>query len=90
MQITNVRVHRLAGEGRVKAVCTFLIDGVFAVHDVRVVEGQNGLFVSMPSRKTPEGEYRDLAHPITSEAREMIQREVLGAYHQSLVDKAGD
>lgn len=90
MQITNVRVRRVEVEGRVKAVCTFLIDGVFAVNDVRVVEGQNGLFVSMPSRKTPEGEYRDLAHPITSEARELIQKAILGAYQQSLLDKAGD
>lgn len=90
MQITNVRVRRVEAEGRVKAVCTFLIDGVFAVHDVRVVEGQNGLFVSMPSRKNAEGEYRDVAHPITAQAREMIQREVLNAYQQSVLERAGD
>lgn len=89
MQITDVRIRRLSGEDRVKALCTILIDGVFAVHDLRVVEGPAGLFVSMPRRRTADSEYRDVAHPITSETREMIQRAVLEAYHQSLLDKAG-
>lgn len=90
MQITDVRIRRLSGEDKVKALCTILIDGVFAVHDLRVVEGSSGLFVSMPRRRTAEGEYRDVAHPITGETREMIHRVVLDAYHQSQMDKAGD
>lgn len=90
MQITDVRVRRFEGEGKTRAFCTIVVDGVFAVHELRVVEGSNGLFVAMPSRKTQEGEYKDVAHPITSEARETIQRHVLNAYHQSMLERAGD
>lgn len=81
MRITDVRLRRMnIGEGRMKAVASITLDEEFVVHDVRVVEGQNGLFVAMPSKKTPEGEFRDIAHPITSEARERIQTAVLKAY----------
>ncbi|HCJ11470.1 MAG TPA: transcriptional regulator [Clostridiales bacterium] len=83
MKVTDVRVRRLNPEGRMKAVASVTLDGEFVVHDVRVVEGHNGLFVAMPSRKTPEGEFRDIAHPITSEARERIQSAVLKAYSEA-------
>jgi stage V sporulation protein G len=83
VKVTEVRVRRLNPEGRMKAVASVTLDGEFVVHDVRVVEGHNGLFVAMPSRKTPEGEFRDIAHPITSEARERIQSAVLKAYSEA-------
>jgi stage V sporulation protein G len=83
VRVTDVRVRRLNPEGRMKAVASVTIDGEFVIHDVRVVEGHNGLFVAMPSRKTPDGEFRDIAHPITSEARERIQSAVLKAFDEA-------
>ena len=68
-----------------KAIVSITFDGAFVVHDVKVVEGNNGLFVAMPSRKMPDGEFRDIAHPISSEAREIIQTAVLKAYEEALV-----
>jgi stage V sporulation protein G len=83
MQITDVRVRKATGmEGKLKAFCSVVIDGVFVVHDLRVVEGAHGLFVAMPRRKTPEGEYKDTAHPITAEAREQVHQAVLTAYQE--------
>jgi len=81
VQITDVRLRRMTADGRMKAVASVTLDGEFVVHDVKVVEGLKGLFVAMPSRKTSEGEYRDVAHPITSEARDRIQRAVLEVFH---------
>jgi stage V sporulation protein G len=84
VQVTDVRVRKATGtESKLKAYCSVVLDGMFVVHDVRVVEGVNGMFVSMPRRKTNEGEFKDLAHPITAEAREMIQRAVLDAYFEA-------
>jgi stage V sporulation protein G len=83
VKVTDVRVRRLNPEGRMKAVASVTIDGEFVVHDVRVVEGHNGLFVAMPSRKTPDGEFRDIAHPITTDARERIQTAVLRAFGEA-------
>lgn len=87
MQVTDVRVRRINLEGRMKAIVSVTIDDAFVIHDVKVVEGQNGLFVAMPSRRMPSGEYRDIAHPITSSAREIIQNAVLAAYERE-VEKA--
>ncbi|MDH7478828.1 MAG: septation regulator SpoVG [Syntrophomonadaceae bacterium] len=84
MNVTDVKVRRVNPEGRMKAVVSITFDGEFVVHDVKVVEGPNGLFVAMPSRKTPEGEYRDIAHPISAAAREVIQRAVLKAYQSAV------
>ena len=81
MNITDVRIRKVQSEGKMRAVASITFDDEFVVHDVRVIEGQNGLFVAMPSRKTPEGEFRDVAHPITSAARETIQNAVLNAYN---------
>lgn len=83
MQISDVRVRKNVGPGessKVKATVSVVFDNMFVVHDLRVVEGINGMFVAMPRRKTAEGEYKDTAHPITAEAREMIQKAVLEAY----------
>ena len=76
MQITDVRVRRLTADGKMKAVVSITIDNGFAVHDIKVIEGENGLFVAMPSRKTADEEYRDIAHPINSEVREYIQSQI--------------
>ncbi|MDD2233295.1 MAG: septation regulator SpoVG [Desulfitobacteriaceae bacterium] len=84
MDITDVRIRKVNVEGKMKAVVSVTIDNAFVVHDVKVVEGTNGLFVAMPSRKTPEGEFRDIAHPISSAAREIIQTAVLKAYQEAM------
>jgi len=80
MEITDVRVRMITKEGKMKAVASITIDGVFAVHDIKIVDGEKGLFIAMPSRKTQEGEYRDIAHPINSETRERIQQIILDKY----------
>lgn len=90
MQITDVRVRRLETEGKLKATASIVIDDQFVIHDVRIIQGTNGLFVSMPRRKTQEGEYRDLAHPITAEARNLVHTAVLTAYSQVDERQAGD
>jgi len=85
MDITDVRIRKVNNaEGKMKAVVSVTFDNAFVVHDVKVVEGMNGLFVAMPSRKTPEGEFRDIAHPISSAAREVIQTAVLKAYQEAI------
>jgi stage V sporulation protein G len=80
MNITDVRLKKVNSDGKMKAIASITIDDAFVVRDIRVIEGQNGLFVAMPSRKTPEGEFRDIAHPITSDARELIQSAILKEY----------
>ncbi|KJS00201.1 MAG: regulatory protein SpoVG [Peptococcaceae bacterium BRH_c4a] len=84
MIVTDVRVRKILSEGKMKAIVSVTLDDMFVIHDVKVVEGQNGLFVAMPSRKTPDGEFRDIAHPITSSAREVIQNAVLQAYEAAI------
>jgi len=84
MEITDIRVRKLNPDGRMKAVVSVTFDDAFVVHDVKVVEGRNGLFVAMPSRKTPDGEFRDIAHPISAGAREVIQKAVLQAYTEAV------
>lgn len=84
MVVTDVRVRKVLAEGKMKAIVSVTLDDMFVIHDVKVVEGQNGLFVAMPSRKTPDGEFRDIAHPITSSAREIIQNAVLQAYEAAI------
>jgi stage V sporulation protein G len=83
MQITDVRLRRVTSEGRMKAIASITIDNEFVVHDIRVIEGNNGLFVAMPSKRTPDGEFRDIAHPISVTTREKVQLAVLAAYEQS-------
>ncbi|WP_282201384.1 septation regulator SpoVG [Collibacillus ludicampi] len=83
MQITDVRLRRVNTDGRMKAIASITIDHEFVVHDLRLIEGNNGLFVAMPSRRSPDGEFRDIAHPITPKARQMIEDAVLAAYEQA-------
>lgn len=86
MQITDVRLRRVNSDGRMKAIASITIDDEFVVHDIRVIDGNNGMFVAMPSKRTPDGEFRDIAHPISSATREKIQTAVLEAYHRELTD----
>lgn len=76
-------MRKVLNDGKMKAIVSVTFDDSFVIHDVKVVEGQNGLFVAMPSRKTPDGEFRDIAHPITSLAREVVQSAVLEAYREA-------
>ena len=80
MQITDVRIRKVAKEGKMKAVVSITIDNEFVVHDIIVIEGEKGLFIAMPSRKAADGEYRDIAHPINSDTRNMIQTLILEQY----------
>ena len=84
MQITDVRVRKVTKEGKMKAVVSITIDDEFVVHDIKVIEGEKGLFIAMPSRKTTDGEYRDIAHPINSETRDRIQNLILDKYDEVL------
>ena len=87
MEITDVRVRKVTKEGKMKAVVSITIDDEFVVHDIKVIEGQNGLFIAMPSRKTPDGEFKDIAHPINTETREKIQNAILAAYEEAKVEE---
>ena len=87
MNITDVRVRRVAKEGKMKAVVSITIDEEFVVHDIKVIEGEKGLFLAMPRRKATDGEYRDIAHPINSETRERIQGIILEKYEQVLAEE---
>ncbi|MGL6200241.1 MAG: septation regulator SpoVG [Lachnospiraceae bacterium] len=88
MQITDVRVRRVAKEGKLKAVVSITIDDEFVVHDIKVIEGEKGLFIAMPSKKALDGEYRDIAHPINSGTRERIQSIILRRYDQVIAEEA--
>ena len=80
MEITDIRVRKVDKEGKMKAVVSITIDNEFVVHDVKVIDGDKGLFIAMPSKKSVDGEYRDIAHPINSDTRDRIQRQILVAY----------
>lgn len=87
MNVTDVRLRKLIQEGKMKAIVSVTLDNAFVVHDVKVVDGQSGLFVAMPSRKTATGEFRDIAHPISQEARDIIQEKVLETYYKALAEE---
>ena len=84
MQITDIRVRKISKEGKMKAVVSITFDNAFVVHDIKIIEGEKGLFIAMPSRKAADGEYRDIAHPINSETRDAIQSMVLQKYEEIL------
>ena len=87
MQITDVRIRKIATDGKMKAIVSVTFDNEFVVHDIKVIEGQNGLFIAMPSRKTPDGEFKDIAHPINTETREKIQASILAAYEVAMEEE---
>ena len=83
MEITDVRVRRVSKEGKMKAVVSITIDNEFVIHDIKVIEGEKELFIAMPSRKSSDGEYRDIAHPINSDTRKKIQELILEKYAET-------
>lgn len=87
MNITDVRVRKVSKEGKMKAVVSITLDEEFVVHDIKVIEGEKGLFIAMPSRKSSDGEYRDIAHPINSSTREVIQKIILEKYKEALLEE---
>ena len=87
MKITDVRVRKVTKEGKMKAVVSITIDEEFVVHDIKVIEGEKGMFIAMPSRKASDGEYRDIAHPINSETRERIQSLILKKYEEVIAQE---
>jgi stage V sporulation protein G len=84
MNITDVRIRKVEKEGKMKAVASITLDGEFVVHDIKIIDGEKGLFIAMPSRKTGEGEYRDIAHPINSSTRDNMQKIILEAYEKAV------
>lgn len=83
MEVTDVRLRRVQTDGRMRAIASITLDNEFVVHDIRVIDGNTGLFVAMPSKRTPDGEFRDIAHPINSDMRTKIQQSVLIAYENA-------
>ncbi|HOL17191.1 MAG TPA: septation regulator SpoVG [Bacillota bacterium] len=84
MKVTDVRIRRLSQEGKMRAIVSIILNEQFVVHDIRIIEGNNGLFVAMPSKRTPNGEFKDIAHPINSETRQKIQMAILETYNKEM------
>ena len=84
MQITDIRIRSVEKEGKMKAVVSITIDDEIVVHDIKIIEGEKGMFIAMPSRKAADGEYRDIAHPINTATRERLQSMILSKYQESL------
>lgn len=90
MNITDVRIRKIASEGKMKAIVSVTFDNEFVVHDIKIIEGQSGLFIAMPSRKTPDGEFKDIAHPINTETREVLQGAILTEYEKVMNEPEED
>ena len=90
MKITDVRIHKVSNEGKMKAVASVTFDDEFVVHDIKIISGQNGMFIAMPSRKMGEGDFRDIAHPLTSEMRGRIKDAIFEEYDKTLADQQED
>ncbi len=84
MEITDIRIKKVSADSKMKAVVSVTFDNSFVVHDIKIIEGQDKLFTAMPSRKTPEGEYKDIAHPINSEMRTELEKQILTQYEREL------
>jgi stage V sporulation protein G len=88
MEVTDIRIRKINPEGKMKAIVSVTFDNSFVIHDIKIIEGQEKLFIAMPSRKTPDGEFKDIAHPINADAREMLQKSVLGKYETTLIEES--
>lgn len=84
VRVTGVRIRKLSQEGKMRAIVSVTLNDQFVVHDIRVIEGNSGLFAAMPSKRTPNGEFKDIAHPISTEARQVIQEAILDAYYKEV------
>jgi len=89
MQITEIRIRKVAAEGKLKAYVTITFDNCFVVHNVKIIEGKTGLFIAMPSRKTGSGDYKDVAHPISPEFRTELQDKIVAEYEAGHIEEAG-
>ncbi len=87
MDITDVRIRKISDEGKMKAIVSITFDDEFVVHDIKIIDGQNGLFIAMPSRKMGEGDFRDIAHPLLSETRNRIKDAIFDAYDRALAER---
>ncbi|MDU1414298.1 MAG: septation regulator SpoVG [Clostridium sp.] len=87
MIITDVRIRKITTEGKMKAIVSITLDNEFVVHDIKIIEGQSGNFIAMPSRRTPDGEFKDIAHPINTETREKIQKAILEEYEKVISEE---
>lgn len=87
MKITDVRIRRVDGQSRLRAVVSITIDDAFAVHELRIIEGKEGLFVAMPSKEVGEGKFKDIAHPINAETRELVEKTILEKYTEVLKEE---
>ena len=90
MRITDVRVRKMTQDSKMKAIVSITIDDEFVVHDIKVIEGEKGLFIAMPSKKATDGEYRDIAHPINSSTRESIQSIILNKYQEVMIQEEAE
>ena len=88
MEITDVRIRKVNDEGKMKAIVSITFDDEFVVHDIKIIDGQNGPFIAMPSRKMNEGDYRDIAHPLVSETRNRIRDAIMAEYEKVLAERA--
>ncbi len=86
MEITDIRIRQMSHEEKMKAVVSVTFDNCFVVHDIKIIEGMDKLFIAMPSRKTPEGEYKDIAHPINVQMRELLSERILEKYNSTLIE----
>ena len=85
LEITDIRIRQMSQEEKMKAVVSVSVDNCFVVHDIKIIEGTDKLFIAMPSRKTPEGEYKDIAHPINMDMREILSERILEKYNSTLI-----
>lgn len=90
MEITDIRVRKIASDGKMKAIVSVTLDNMLVIHDIKVIEGVEKMFVAMPSRKNAEGEYKDIVHPITSQLRENLQTAILAKYEEALKEQAAE
>lgn len=90
MEITDIRVRKIASDGKMKAIVSVTLDNMLVIHDIKVIEGVEKMFVAMPSRKNAEGEYKDIVHPITSQLRETLQTAILAKYEEALKEQAAE
>lgn len=86
MNITDVRIRKISDDGKMRAVASITLDDEFVVHDIKIIDGQNGLFIAMPSKKMSDGAFRDVAHPIYSEVRNQIKEQIFQAYEKMLTE----
>ena len=88
MDITDIRIRQIDQEGKMRAVVSVTFDNCFVVHDIKIIEGTDKLFIAMPSRKTPDNEFKDIAHPINTDMRELLQTSILEKYNSAVIQES--